>query len=245
MVNMFNFKPNEINQILLLNNVTNISATPTFYRTIVPSIKEPVYSVRRITLGGEKFDAMLPLALEKIFPNASIRNIYASTETGSIFKSNGDLFVIPESIRNKIKIINGELLIHHSLLGESDDFILDQEWYHTGDLVENIADNTIKFIARNTEMINIGGYKINLSEVEEEIKKVDGVLDGIVKARNNKVTGNILIASIVKNPAITESDMERKIIAHLSMTLHQWKLPRIINFVDNIDKTRSGKKVRS
>jgi len=225
--------------------VTHISATPTFYRSIIPYIKQQIPTVERLTMGGEKYDETLENILIKIFPNAEIRNVYASTEAGSIFSAKGDIFRISERLRDKIKINeDNELLIHKSLLGESETLKLDGEWYRTGDLVEKIDDDHFKFISRKTEMINVGGYKVNPHEVENEIKKVEGVIDVLVKARNNRITGSILTAEVEVMEGINKKEKEKEIIKVLEKNLQNWKIPRIITFVDNIELTRTGKKVR-
>lgn len=245
LIYVFDMDRKIIEETLNRFQVTHISATPTFYRSIIPYIKQQIPTVERLTMGGEKYDETLENILIKIFPNAEIRNVYASTEAGSIFSAKGDIFRISERLRDKIKINeDNELLIHKSLLGESETLKLDGEWYRTGDLVEKIDDDHFKFISRKTEMINVGGYKVNPHEVENEIKKVEGVIDVLVKARNNRITGSILTAEVEVMEGINKKEKEKEIIKVLEKNLQNWKIPRIITFVDNIELTRTGKKVR-
>ena len=93
-------------------------------------------------------------------------------------------------------------------------------------------------------MINVGGYKVNPHEVEEEIKKVDGVIDVLVKARTNRITGNILVAEIKNRKNISIDIIEQNVYSQLNEHLQPYKIPRILDFVDNISQTRSGKKGR-
>lgn len=152
---------------------------------------------------------------------------------------------LSSEIADKVKISeDNELLIHKSLLGYSHDFQLDGEWYRTGDIVEKIDENHFRFFARKTEMINIGGYKVNPHEVENEIKKIDGVIDVLVKARRNKVTGNILIAEIKVEEGIDVENKEKEIITTLTEKLQNWKIPRIFKFVEEMKTTRTNKKMR-
>lgn len=245
MIYIFDVNRKEVENVLRRYNVTHISATPTFYRSILPYIREVVPSVERATMGGEKYDKNLEAQLLKVFPNADVRNVYASTEAGSIFSAKGDIFSISPRIADKVRFAeDGELLIHKSLLGESDTFQLDEDWYRTGDIVEMIDESHFKFVSRKTEMINIGGYKVNPHEVEDEIKKIDGVVDVIVKARSNRITGNILVAEVKINDGIDKREKEKEITKVLEKRLQSWKIPRIFTFVDNIELTRTGKKVR-
>jgi len=245
MIYIFDMDRREIENVLRKYNVTHISATPTFYRSILPYLRETLPSVEKVTMGGEKYDKNLENQLLKVFPNADVRNVYASTEAGSIFSAKGDVFSISPRIADKVKFAeDGELLIHKSLLGESDTFQLDGDWYRTGDIVEKIDESHFRFVSRKTEMINIGGYKVNPHEVEDEIKRIDGVVDAIVKARNNRITGNILVAEVKVKDNIDKMEKEKEIIRVLESKLQSWKVPRIFTFVDDLELTRTGKKVR-
>ncbi len=228
------------------HKITNISATSTFFRSVLPSLKGKVYpSMKRITFGGEKYDSSLEKPLQAIFPHAKIRNIYASTEAGSLFVANGEVFEVPVSISKLVKVNdNNELLIHHSLLGKSETYTLENGWFKTGDLVEQVDPNHFKFISRLTDLINVGGYKVNPIEVENILIKVPGVIDLLVKAKANRVTGQILVAEVIKDPETDEMELKKSIKQFAGKYLQKWKIPRIINFVDEIPKTRTGKKVR-
>lgn len=241
----FDYNQKELCNSLIENKVTNISATPTYYRTNLLNANLEMPKTRYVTLGGERFDSDLADKLKDIFPNAKIRNIYASTEAGSLFSSDGEQFKIENDHLNHIKISdNGELLINERLIGNSEDLITKDKWYYTGDIVELVDGNKFKIVSRNTEMVNVGGYKVNPNEVEEEIKKIKGVLDVLVIGRTNKLVGNILIAEIVKEFEFNDIELEKEILRELSVVLQKWKIPRIFKFVEEIERTRTGKKVR-
>lgn len=235
-----------IKELLEKYKITHISATATYYRNILPYLKSHKFDyVRNITLGGEKCDEKLLGEISKIFPDCRMKNIYASTEAGSLFVSNGEDFEIPAEIREFIKINdNDELLINKKLLGFSESFNLQDDWYNTNDIVEKISENKFRFKSRKTDMINVGGYKVNSLEVEELILEIDGILNVYVYGRENKVTGNIVAADIVMEDGFSDTDIKKKIRNHLEKSLQSWKIPRIINIVDKIEQTRTGKKVR-
>ena len=65
--------------------ITNISATPTLYRLLLPADCR-CDSVKNLTSGSEKFDANTLHMLQQMFPNCRTRNVYASTEAGTLFK---------------------------------------------------------------------------------------------------------------------------------------------------------------
>lgn len=236
-IRLFGLAKDQILQSIFDYSITHISATPTFYRLLLP-INDIYSSVERITSGGEKFDDNIIKEIKNVFPFAKITNVYASTEAGTLLASDGDEFTLKAEYQDLMKIANNELLIHTSLMGYSN--IVDGEWYNTGDLVEIISENPIRFrfLSRKNEMINVGGYKVNPNEVEDAIRSIEGVIDVMVYPKSNSVLGNIICCEVVKNkPEIDESYIRIK----LQAKLQEYKIPRLVRFVDSIGLTRTGK----
>lgn len=88
----------------------------------------------------------------------------------------------------------------------------------------------------------MGGYKVNPIEVEEEILKMENIVDVVVCGIDNKLLGKILAADVVLETQ--EENINKKIFVYLNNRLQKWKIPRIINIKDTIEKTNTGKKVR-
>jgi len=220
-------------------SITNLSATPTFYRMLLP-VDHICSSVRGMTTGGEKFDSKTLNILQSMFPNAKIRNVYASTEAGSLFSSVGDLFTLSSDFANLIRIDNNEIFLHKSLLGESAGIKLINDWYATGDLIEIYSQDpfTFKFTSRKNEMINTGGYKVNPQEVEESIRSFHGVKDVYVFGKKNSLLGNVVCCEIVKSDIFMD---EKEIRDFLKDKLQEYKIPRFIKFVEKLSVTRTGK----
>lgn len=239
-INVFNHTRSQVYRDIEKYSITHISATPTFYRLLLP-LEKKFNSVQRVTFGGEKSDNKLHDDILQIFPNAKINNIYASTEAGSLFSTKGENFQIPSSIIDKIKVVDGELLVHESLLGKSESFNFSNDFYNTGDLVEwvNSEKGLFRFISRKNELINVGGYKVNPLEVESIILQINGVLQVVVFGKQNSVLGNILCAEVILQESSNLSEFE--IRNFLSGKLQDFKIPRKIKFVDKITITRTGK----
>jgi len=234
---LFGLPTKEIHKEIKENGITHISATPTFYRLLLPC-DETFQSVERVTSGGEKFNEKTIAQLKGIFPNAKITNVYASTEAGTIFASDNDIFTIKPEFAHLIRLSNDELLIHTSLMGSSDKNV--EEWYNTGDLVEKISDDPLKFrfTTRKSDMINVGGYKVNPIEVEEAMLSIPGVNNVRVFPKANSVLGNIICSEVVRdNDGITEASIRTV----LQSKIQEFKIPRIIRFVDELSTTRTGK----
>ena len=244
LVNVFNNRRKDVYQKLERYRITHISATPTFYRLLLPAEKS-FDTVLRTTLGGEKSDSYLHEEICKLFPLAKINNVYASTEAGTLFAAKGEYFQIPEQNRTLFRVDDGELLIHHSLLGQSDSFNLDGEYYHSGDLIEWVDEQAglFKFKSRKNELINVGGYKVNPSEVEGALNAIKGVLQSLVYGKVNSLLGNVLCAEVQldKEGVLTELEIRRQ----LKEKLQDFKIPRRIKFVNTFSLTRTGKLKRS
>lgn len=237
LIRLFNLPRETVFSEIETNQITHISATPTFYRLLLPCSLQ-LKSIKRVTSGGEKFDTKTLEQLKSIFPNAKITNVYASTEAGSLFASNGDIFHIKPKLERFVKISEGELIIHKSLMGSLNTNT--EVWYHTGDLVDIISKNPtrFRFLSRKNEMINVGGYKVNPGEVEETIRNINGIKEVRVYAKSNSVLGNIVCCEVVR----TSKNLQEAEIRHfLQKKLQEFKIPRIIRFVDEIATTRTGK----
>ena len=244
MVNVYGDSREVVSQQIERYGITHISATPTFYRMLMPFDKA-YPSVKRVTLGGEKSDKQLYEHICNIFPNAKVNNVYASTEAGSLFAAKDDCFQIPANIRDKFRVENNELLIHKSLLGQSDSFAFDGEYYHSGDLIEwvNEVDGLFRFKSRKNELINVGGYKVNPGEVEDAINAIEGVQQSLVYGRANSILGNIVVAEVKLVEGASLTDLEiRKVLAS---QLQDFKVPRKIQIVNELSMTRTGKLKRS
>ena len=244
LVNVFNQSRGYVYQQIREKSITHISATPTFYRLLLP-FEQAYESVIRVTLGGEKSDLHLYDSIKKIFPNAKINNVYASTEAGSLFAAKGDCFQIPESIKGKFKVVDDELLIHKSLLGSSDSFKFTDDYYHSGDLIEWVdeAKSLFRFKSRKNELINVGGYKVNPGEVEVTIMDIEGVKQAMVYGKANSILGNVLCADVVLEPGVELKEGYIKKV--LGSQLQNFKVPRRIKFVEEILLTRTGKMRRA
>ena len=239
-INLFGLQRKQIYENIQKFGVTHISATPSFYRLLLPFEKE-YRSVKRITFGGEKSDTELYNSIKQIFPVAKFNNIYASTESGSLFVSNSDIFKVPQKLTDKIKFIDNELLIHKTLLGESNELAIENNFYHTGDIIEiiNPEEKSFRFVTRKNNLINIGGYNVDPIEIEDTIRLVSSVEDVVVFSKKNSVLGNILCADIklIKGKDLKENHIRQ----FLREKLQEFKIPRRIQFTEKIKITRTGK----
>lgn len=223
--------------------VTHISATPSFYRLLLP-VEEPVPSVRSVTLGGEAADAGLLTKLAVLFPQARFHNVYASTEAGTLLVADGEVFAIAPGLEGKVRVLDGTVRVHQSLLGDFAGVVRDREWYDTGDRVEVVSTEPLRFriVARERDWINVGGSKVNPQEVEGVLHEHPSIVQARVFGRKNSVLGHILCAEVVTRGALPAEAELREFAAG---RLQPFKVPRIIRFVNELGTTRTGKLLRT
>ncbi len=236
LIRLIGCNPLSIIDVISSYKITHIAATSSFYRQILPiSIK--IDSIKVISFGGEKIDQNVYNSLAIAIPNAKFKNIYASTEAGTLIASENEIFTIDENQENYLKIQNNRLFIHQSYLDNSEND--DNSWYDTNDLVEIVSTQPLKFkfIKRANTIVNIGGYNVNLSEVKDVILGLEGIKNARVYIKPNSVTTNILLCDIASDLELLESEIR----GQLRNLLVEYKIPRIFKFYKELPLSRTGK----
>ncbi len=117
--------------------------------------------------------------------------------------------------------------------------------YYTGDMAWRDADGYFWFVGRNDDVIKCSGYRIGPFEVESAIMTHPSVLECAVTAVPDPVRGQVVKATIVLAKGYEASDMLKKEIQnHVKKVTAPYKYPRIVEFVESLPKTSSGKIMR-
>lgn len=117
-------------------------------------------------------------------------------------------------------------------------------YYHTGDIVWKDEDGYIWFEGRSDDVIKSSGYRIGPFEVESALLEHPAVLEAAITAVPDPVRGQIVKATVVlvKNGLYSPSDkLKKELQDHVKHVTAPYKYPRIIEFVDELPKTISGK----
>jgi acyl-coenzyme A synthetase/AMP-(fatty) acid ligase len=114
---------------------------------------------------------------------------------------------------------------------------------HTGDLFRSDEDGYLYFVARSDDVIKTRGEKVAPREVEQAICTLPGVLEAAVLGVPDPVHGVGVKAVVVRVPGtnVSADDVKRAVFAELD----EVAVPRIVEFVDSLPKTESGKLLRS
>jgi fatty-acyl-CoA synthase len=94
---------------------------------------------------------------------------------------------------------------------------------------------------RLKRMINASGYKVWPSEVELMLYKCPGVQEACVIAARDDYRGETVKAVLVLRPEARGRTTAEQIIAWAREHMAAYKVPRIVEFVDALPKSGSGK----
>ena len=116
--------------------------------------------------------------------------------------------------------------------------------YHTGDVAWRDEDGYYWFVSRKDDVIKSSGYRIGPFEVESALMKHPAVLECAITGVPDETRGMVVKATIVLNEAWKEKKGEalvKELQEHVKTHTAPYKYPRIIDFVDELPKTISGK----
>ncbi|HOP73861.1 MAG TPA: AMP-binding protein [Bacillota bacterium] len=114
--------------------------------------------------------------------------------------------------------------------------------YHTGDTAWKDEDGYFWFVGRTDDVIKSSGYRIGPFEVESALMEHPAVLECAVTAVPDEVRGQVVKATIVLTSKYSPSEeLKVELQEHVKRVTAPYKYPRIIEFVDELPKTISGK----
>ncbi len=114
--------------------------------------------------------------------------------------------------------------------------------YNTGDVAWRDEDGYFWFVGRSDDVIKCSGYRIGPFEVESALIEHPAVLECAVTAVPDPVRGQIVKATIVLTNGWKGNDvLVKELQDHVKKTTAPYKYPRVIEFVDELPKTISGK----
>ena len=114
-------------------------------------------------------------------------------------------------------------------------------WLRTGDIAVVEADGYFRIVDRKKDMILVSGFNVYPNEVEDALALMPGILEVAVVGVSDERSGEAVKAFIVKrDPSLTRE----AVIAHAHTTLTGYKVPRHVEFRDELPKTNVGKILR-
>lgn len=116
--------------------------------------------------------------------------------------------------------------------------------YYTGDVAWRDEDGYFWFVGRADDVIKSSGYRIGPFEVESALMTHPAVVECAVTAVPDEIRGQIVKATIVLSKEYKDKagdELIKEIQNHVKRVTAPYKYPRVIEFVDELPKTISGK----
>ncbi len=116
------------------------------------------------------------------------------------------------------------------------------KFYRTGDIVWRDSKGYFWFVGRADDVIKCSGYRIGPFEVESALMEHPSVLECAITAAPDPIRGQVVKATIVLTKNYSPSpELIKELQEHVKHATAPYKYPRIVEFVDELPKTTSGK----
>lgn len=245
--------------------VTHLSAVPTIFRYILKLYSEKTYDLSSWRVAGSaaaSISAELVNELERTF-NVDFFEAYGATEISSTATYTRLRHPKPGSIGRPLHGYRVKLLDSYEEevpIGEVGEFVVkgpgvfqgywelpedtknaftSDGWYKTGDLARQDEEGYLYIVDRKKDMIVSGGYNIYPRELEEILITHPALADVTVIGESDINLGEIPVAFVIPKKDIDVSPED--ILAFCSERMAKYKIPRLIQFVEEFPRTGSGK----
>ena len=251
---------------------TGFAGVPSHYQILLrksKSFKKSEFpSLRYFTQAGGKLHNVFIQELIEAFPQKNFFVMYGQTEATARLS-----YLPPEMLSNKLGSIGkgipnvildvfnkddqqvevgevGEIVAKgdNVMLGylndpESSKRTIKNGWLHTGDMAKKDEDGYIYLVAREKEIIKVGGKRISPKEIEEVIVTIPEVVDCTIVGVYDEILSEAIKATIVLTDNTDETKAKEKILTTCRNKLVLYKVLSIIEFKKKLDVNLAGKKV--
>lgn len=265
------FDPDKLMQVIQDYKITSFCAPPTMYRFFIKAgvSKYDLSSIKYSCMAGEALNPAVyrrwyeytGLKLMEGFGQSEsaviIANLYGmEPKAGSMGKPTPLYKVgLMDSDGNLVKqgevgeiVVFGEEGRTMGLLKEYYRNPAENEraWkygvYHTGDTAYMDKDGYYWYVGRTDDLIKASGYRIGPFEIESILMEHPAVMECAITGAKDPIRGNVVKATIVLTKDYKPSDeLVKELQTFVKKSTAPYKYPRIIEFVDELPKTTSGK----
>ena len=124
----------------------------------------------------------------------------------------------------------------------ADDDTFHGSWLRTGDIATIDEQGFLNIVDRKKDMILVSGFNVFPNEIEEVVMLHPGVLEAAAVGVPGKDSGEIVKLVVVRKPGVSLD--EKTLISHCRQYLTAYKVPKVIEFRDELPKTNVGKILR-
>jgi acyl-coenzyme A synthetase/AMP-(fatty) acid ligase len=250
------FDPHERLEIIEREQVDVLCMAPTEYRVIAKrATLRPLPSLKGAVAAGEALNPEVLHAWHEA-TGLWVRDGYGQTETGALTGGVPGETPRPGSMGRPLpgvdlRIVDGELILHDPATDPTffTHYVGAEPHtgpWHTGDRVHADGDGYLYFEGRTDDVIISAGYRIGPFEVESALVAHTAVAEAAVVAAPDDERGSIVRAVVVLRDGYAPSpDLVRELQDHVKAQTAPYKYPRVVDFIDELPKTASGKVKRA
>ncbi|MBU2897948.1 long-chain-fatty-acid--CoA ligase FadD [Vibrio hepatarius] len=114
-------------------------------------------------------------------------------------------------------------------------------WLSTGDIVKFDEQGFIHIVDRKKDMILVSGFNVYPNEIEDVVALHDKVLEVAAIGQPHDISGEVVKIFVVKRDGSLTKD---EVIAHCRKHMTGYKVPKLVEFKDELPKTNVGKILR-
>ncbi len=124
---------------------------------------------------------------------------------------------------------------------EATDEVMEDGWFKTGDIAIRKEDGYYKIVDRKKEMISVSGFKVFPNEVEHVVTLHPGIVEAAVIGVPADCVGEHVKLYAVR---VDDSVTAEAVIEHCRQYLTGYKVPKIVEFREDLPKSNVGKILR-
>jgi acyl-coenzyme A synthetase/AMP-(fatty) acid ligase len=230
-----------------------LPVSPSFLNLLLLSqayARHDLSSLKVITYGAEVMPERTLRRCHEVFPGVELLQKFGATEVGTLrskSRSADSTWVKIGGEGYAVRVVGGVLQIkaRSAILGylNAPDPFTDDGWFVTGDLVEQDGEY-LRILGRQSDVINVGGEKVNPAEVESVVEELDMVREAVAYGEPNAIVGHVVCARVRLSGAADPRAAAREIKAHCRRRLEPHKVPVRVTIVDEPLHTDRSKKLR-
>ncbi len=260
--------PNVILKTMHDEHVTGFSGVPSTFTILLHRSNLRSYTfpyLRYVTQAGGAMAPAVQKEVADVFAPARLFVMYGATEAsarlsylepealtrkwGSIGKGipNVDLFIADEDGKELSQGQEGEIVARGANImsgywnhPKETHKVLRHGLYYTGDIGRMDEEGFLFVVGRSKDMIKIGGNRASAKEIEDVLYEHKAVADAAVIGVADEVLGEAPKAFIVLKKGHTEAERD-DLLKHARSRLAAYKVPKYLEFRDNLPKNESGK----
>lgn len=246
--------PAAVCKLIADHRVEVLPTAPSFLNLLLLSgaaADHDLTSLKIITYGSEMMPTATLERCAKIFPDVKLIQKYGTSEIGALpsrSKSNRSTWVKIGGDGFNWRVVDNKLEIRAktAMLGylNAPSPFTEDGYFKTGDEVE-VDGDYIRFLGRDSDIINVGGQKVYPAEVENLIRTIPEIEDVSVYGETHAILGSAVVAKMrPTNPNASVKDLRIAIRNVLMGKIEPYKIPQKFLLTQSLLTSERGKQIR-